>query len=128
MNTQWKEIFRLTPVLALLVLTPPISAYTSQAQVNEAWPMCRDWTYQIEPWQVIRPSSLTAARAERALTWLSEHEDEQIHGEAHMILTGNLQILEGYALRTRMRHDVRRSGRDAVTDFCKWITTTSFPE
>ncbi|MES1945275.1 hypothetical protein PC39_14197 [Salinisphaera sp. PC39] len=122
-------MLRLVPVLALLALISPALAYTNQAEVNEAWPMCSDTPYRIEPWQVIEPDHLTAIRAERALEWLAEHQDdEQIRGEALMILTLSTQILEGYALRMRMRHGVRRSGRDAREDFCQWITTTSFPE
>ena len=92
------------------------------------WPQCSDHSYEITVDQVIRPEWLTARRVEAALAWLREHQGDEIHGERVMIMGGHLLALEGYALRTRMEHGLRRNGIDGREEFCNWITRNALPE
>ena len=99
-----------------------------QSPVGKEWPLCSGWKYNLEAWQVIKPDELTSGGAERALKWVADNRGKNLQGEALMILSANLQILEGYELRVRAEHGVVRNSRDPVKDFCTWITNNTMPE
>jgi len=128
-------------LLALLASGPALAAEMPAPvpqPIDSVWPLCRGWKTLHEQWEWITPADLTAQRAREALDDMAPREGKFLDGgEALDILQMDAQILEGYRLLVLAKRDIGQQPEDSgdvkwhrrdVRNFCKWITTNTFPE
>lgn len=118
-------------------LTPHAYGAATAERIGTVWPLCPGWKTELESWQWITPSELTADRAIAALESLRAFEGKHVEAESAMTFDMDEQLVEGYRLLVMAKQDVTGfpedsagavNHRESVRTFCQWITTNAFPE